>query len=180
MGFCHSTCCHIIFSGLTLLADFQGVNQTTLFIQHIRLMDSIGKMLRIGYCWAHLFCSVSFQLLSNPTVPLPHKPGGWFYYLRRFLANSEVSIELQFPIFCFPQLLQRGDIDLMDAFLSLKQTPAKIRTLNLCRLYLKAESLAEICDVNGTCILPSMWNGQTLPTTSSLHYGPTRAGPTAG
>ncbi len=56
----------------------------------------------------------------------------------------------------------------MDAFLSLKRTPAKIRTLNLCRLYLKVESLAELCDVDGTKLLPAAWNGNPLPTTSTL------------
>jgi hypothetical protein len=175
MGFCRSTCRHIIFGskayggfGLTSLSDFQGVNQTTLFVQHIRLMDSVGKMLRIGYSWAQLFCGVSFQILSDPTTNLPHAPIGWFYHLRRFLASSEVSIELPLPIFRLPQLLRRGDCNLMDAFLSLKRTPAKIRTLNLCRLYLKVESLAELCDVDGTKLLPAAWNGNPLPTTSTL------------
>jgi hypothetical protein len=46
--------------------------------------------------------------------------------------------------------------------------PAKIQTLNLCRLYLRVESLAEICDTDGTRVLPSAWNGRSLPSTSSL------------
>jgi hypothetical protein len=71
MGFCQKTCRKIIFGskafggfGLTSLADFQGVNQTCLMVQHIRLMDSVGKMLLIGYSWAQLFCGVSFQILG--------------------------------------------------------------------------------------------------------------------
>jgi hypothetical protein len=35
--------------GLTRLRDFQDVNRITLFLQHVRLSDSIRKMYQIGY-----------------------------------------------------------------------------------------------------------------------------------
>jgi hypothetical protein len=57
MGFSCKTSHAIIFGsrpyggyGLPHLWDFQGVNQVTLFLQHIWIFDSVGKMLHLGYC----------------------------------------------------------------------------------------------------------------------------------
>jgi hypothetical protein len=113
ISFCQKTCRKIIFGskahggfGLTSLADFQGVNQTCLMVQHIRLVDSVGKMLIIGYLWAQLYCKVSCQILSRPGTRLPHSPVRWFFHLRWFLANSKSAIDLPAPIFRLPPATQ--------------------------------------------------------------------------
>jgi hypothetical protein len=112
MGFCRNTSRKLLFGcrslgghGLTPLTAYQGVNQTTLFVQHLRLMDSIGKMLLIGYSWYQSYCGVGFQTLHNTTTPLPHAPNGWFSFLRRFLARSGISIELPLSLIRLPLLL---------------------------------------------------------------------------
>ncbi len=89
MGFSCKISCNVIFVtsrrhggfGLTKLADFQGVNQTTLFLQHLRLSDSIGMLLHIGYAWYQLFCRVSFEMLGSPVPIILHSPGSWFTLL---------------------------------------------------------------------------------------------------
>ena len=93
MGFCRNTSRQIIFGakslggyGLTPLIDYQGVTQTTLFVQHLRLFDSVGKMLSIGYSWFQFYCGVIYPTLSRPDTLLQHAPYGWFTHLRSFLA----------------------------------------------------------------------------------------------
>ena len=143
MGFCCKTSRKLIFGsrahggfGLTPLFDFQGVNQATLLVQHLRLMDSVGKMLLIGYAWNQLFSGVSFQLLSNPDIILHHTPLGWYHHLRFFLSRSETAIDVLDSKLRLPQLLRHRDQNIMDAFLTLNTTPEKLRNLNYGRLYL--------------------------------------------
>jgi hypothetical protein len=109
--------------------------QATLLGQHLRLMDSVGKMLLIGYSWAQLFMGISFQLLSKPDIPLRHLPASWYHHIRLFLSRSDASIDVFESHLCLPQLLRTRDQNLMDAFLTLNRTPEKLRNLNYCRLY---------------------------------------------
>jgi hypothetical protein len=53
---------------------------------------------------------------------------------------------------------------LMDAFHSLGWKASRLKILNYCRLSIQAESLAEIC----TSILPSAWQSEPLPSSSTL------------
>jgi hypothetical protein len=175
MGFCRNTSRKIIFGskslggyGLTPMIDYQGVNQTTLFVQHLRLFDSVGKMLSIGYSWFQLYCGVSFPALASPDPPIPHAPYGWFTHLRSFLARSDISIDLPTSLLRTPLPLRRGDLNLMEAFTSLGWKTPKLRLLNNCRLYLQIETLAEISTPDGSRIIPSAWAGKTLPSKSTL------------
>ena len=175
MGFCSKSCRAVIFGsrayggyGLTRLSDFQGVNQASLLLQHIRLHDSIGKMLLIGYAWHQSFCGVGFQILQDPTPLLPHASGGWFVTLRNFLGVSNMSITIPPKLLRTPRLLRRGDVNLMDAFGSLNLKTAQIRLLNYCRLFLQVETLAEISTADGSRILPQAWQGRAMPSNSTL------------
>ena len=175
MGFCRNTARKIIFGArslggydLTPLIGYQGVNQTTLFVQHLRLFDSVGKMLSIGYSWFQMYCGVSFPVLAAPTTPVQHAPYGWFTHLCSFLARSDITIELPTKLLRTPLQLRRGDLNLMDAFSTLGWKTPKLRLLNNCRLYLQIETLAEISTSDGSRIIPDAWSGRTLPSSSTL------------
>jgi hypothetical protein len=99
MGFCQNMSRKVIFGstqlqgyGLTPLVDYQGVNQSTLFLQHLQFDDSIGKILAVGYSWFQTYCGVGYQTLLDPAIPIPHAPTGWFHHLRSFLARSDIAI----------------------------------------------------------------------------------------
>jgi hypothetical protein len=183
MGFCRTTARAIIFGskkfggfGLTRLRDFQGVNQISLFLQHIRLYDSIGVMYHIGYCWYQLYCGTSFAALSNPSFDLPHQPAGWFTRLRIFLAAANLSIDLPPALLRIPTPLRRGDSNLMEAFCGLNWTPRKLELLNYCRLFLQVEFLSELCSAEGNTLLAPAWQGHALPSHSTLLW-PNQARP---
>ena len=48
----------------------------------------------------------------------------------------------------------------MDDLLSNEFKESAVQKINLCRLFLQVESLAEICDPPGNCILDSVWKGK--------------------
>jgi hypothetical protein len=56
----------------------------------------------------------------------------------------------------------------MEAFITLGWKPQKIRLLNDCRLFLRVENLSEICNPDGSCLLPEAWQGKKLPSYSTL------------
>jgi hypothetical protein len=126
MGFCQKMSRNILFGSkslggfdLTPLVNYQGVNQSMLFVQHVWLMDSIGKMLVIGYSWYQHFCGVWFQSLQFPSLSIPHAPPGWFQHFRLFLSRCDMSIELLSSLIHTPALLRHGDRNLMEDFISL-------------------------------------------------------------
>ena len=140
MGFAATTSRAIIFGskkfggfGLTRLRDFQGVNQITLFLQHVRLSDSIGKMYQIGYAWYQHYCGTGFATLSQPSVPLLHAPIGWFTTLRTFLADStNIAIDVAPSILRLLTSLCGGDTNLIESFCSLNWSTSQMNNLNYC------------------------------------------------
>ncbi len=183
MRYCPTTARAIIFGskiirglGLTRLRAAKGVNQISLFLQHIRLYDSIGVMYHIGYCWYQLYCGTSFAALSNPSFALPHQPVGWFTRLRVFLASTNLSIDMPPALLRLPTPLRRGDSNLMEAFCGLNWTPRKIELLNYCRLFLQVEFLSELCSAEGNNLLAPAWQGHALPSHSNLLW-PNQARP---
>jgi hypothetical protein len=175
MGFCRKTSRVIIFGskrfgrfGLHRLCDFQGVNQVLLLTQYICLFDSVGKMMHLGYCWYHMYCGTGFPLLGQPRMPVLHSPIGYFHTLRRFLANTGITIALAPTLLRIPRLLRTSDTNLMDAFHSLGWTAPCLKILNYCHLSLQVESLSELCNPDGSCLLPEAWKDNTLPSRSTL------------
>jgi hypothetical protein len=64
----------------------------------------------------------------------------------------------------------------MDDVLQNNFFPSSIRKINLCRLFLQVESLAEICNTTGNSILVSVWKGQR-PASKSRSRWPGQARP---
>ncbi len=164
--------------GLALrsLQCHQGIEQTLLLLQHLRLQDSPGQLARITLDWYQIYCGVSFPILAAPNLDLPHAPPGWITSLRTFLHRCNGRIMLFSDWLRLPTELRAHDHVLMNAFMSLSLRPSQIKQLNYCRLYLQVESLSKICSLDGTHILPDAWHGRPLPSQSKL-YWPTQARP---
>jgi hypothetical protein len=88
---------------------------------------------------------------------------GWFVSTRTFLGAINASFHV--PTIVLPRRLRIHDCILMDDLLQNDFPPRSVRKINLCRLCLQVESLAEICNpTTGDCILVSAWKGE--PTSS--------------
>jgi hypothetical protein len=154
-GFCH------------LIAQ-QGICQTTYFLRHWRSQSSVGKLLKCTMAWVHLSVGMPYSILERTEEVLPHLESKWIRSLREFLASISVSLQLDDP--CVPPTQREHDCYLMDMIIQSKQfTPAEIRKLNYCRLFLQAVTLSDITKPNGMELDPCFLQGR-----SSLHSGRTR------
>jgi hypothetical protein len=140
----------------------------TLFVQHLRPFDSVGKMLHLGYCWHQMHCGNSYPLLRQPSPNLHHAPIGFFSLLQTFLFNTDITIHPIPTLIRLPKPLCRGDLNLSDSFDSLGWKGPKCRLLNYCRLFLLVETLSELCNLDGSSLLLQAWQGQPLSSKSTL------------
>jgi hypothetical protein len=163
--------------GLRHLYYKQGIGQTLQLLKHIRSDSNLGSFLQIGLDWTQLHAGVSFPIMENPQQNLPRLERGWYTSMREFLASIDASIYL-LPTPVTPTLLRAKDCILMEDLLKNEFTPREIKKINLCRLILQVESLAEICTPTGNCILEGVWRGER-PCSSSKFLWPRQARPHA-
>ena len=152
----------------------QGIGGTLQLLKHLRSDSKLGTFLQIGLDWTQLHAGVSFSIMENTTRSLPHLETGWFPATRKFLGSVDASMHI--PTTVLPQLLRDKDCILMDDLLANEFKDGAVTKINLCRLYLQVESLAEICDPSGNCILDSAWKGDR-PISKSKFLWPRQAKP---
>jgi hypothetical protein len=155
--------------GLRHLYYEQGIGQTLQLLKHIRSDSNLGSFLQVGLDWTQLHAGVSTPIMENPQQHLPHLERGWYTSMREFLSSIDASIYL--PTTVTPTLLRANDCILMDDLLKNEFTPRETKKLNLCRLFLQVESLAEICTPTGDCLLAGVWQGER-PCSSSKFIWP--------
>jgi exonuclease III len=146
----------------------QGIGQVTLFLRQWRKDSQSGRLSRIALAWFQVQSGVSFQLLEKPTIPVPQLESKWISSMREFLAAINAKIVIADFV---PPILQRlHDFVIMEVIQdSGKFTPAEIRRLNYCRLYLNAETVSDLTIVAGTHLDPSKLAGQWSLQSSKFH-----------
>ena len=136
----------------------QGIKQVTYILRHWRLNSPAGKLLKCLMHWIQLAVSVSYPILSEVKPPLPHLESKWISSVRRFLASINAAIELADP--GIPPIQREHDQYIMELIIqSNKYTPAEIRKLNYCRLYLQAVTLADLVQTDGQTLDNAKLNG---------------------
>jgi hypothetical protein len=146
----------------------QGISQATYLLRHWRTQSSVGNLLKCTLAWLHLSAGMSYSLLERVDEQLPHLESKWIHSLCQFLSSISASIHLDDP--CIPQPQRVNDQYLMDMIIqSNRYTPVQLRTLNYCRLYLQAVTLADITTPNGLHLDPCFLTGH-----SSLYRSRTR------
>jgi hypothetical protein len=119
----------------------------------------VGKLLKCTIAWAQLGTGMSYSILAQVTISLPHLEAKWIASLREFLATISASIRLDDP--CIPPHQRENDKYLMDLIIqSGRYTPAQVRKLNYCRLYLQAVTLSDITKPNGHKLDPCLLSGR--------------------
>lgn len=105
-------------------------------------------MLQCALSWLQVSAGVSYSILERTDTSLPHLESKWIASLRQFLASLDATIQLDHPH--VPQLQRERDAYIMDLILeSDKFTPAEIRRLNYCRLYLQAITISDLAHATG-------------------------------
>ena len=142
----------------------QGIGQLQLFLRHWRNPDTqAGKMTRIAVHWIQLHCGTGSSFLDDVETEIPHTPSKWYFSLREFLAHSHLRLRLDEDGVLPTQ--REHDEYIMDKVLASGKFKEKsdIRTINHCRLYLQAVTIADLANPEGTHLDTDMLRGDPLP-----------------
>ena len=156
--------------GMRHLAVEQGIGQLESFVRHWRSGDTqIGVLVRIALHWAQKVAGVGVGILKNPSKKLPHLDVKWFTSLREFLTDAHTQLVVD-DDGVLPRQREHDDY-IMDILAdSQKFTPAEMRRLNYCRLYLRATLLSDIATADGTSVDPAFEQGDsTLESSWDTH-----------
>ena len=130
------------------LYDQQGIGQVTSFLRHWRTGSKIGKLLRCLLAWTNYSVGISVSVLEDVTTPLPHLEAKWIGSLREYLRHTRAWIDVDDA--GIAPIERENDDHIMDIILQSQQfTPAQIRTLNYCRVYLGALTLSDLTTTGG-------------------------------
>ena len=139
----------------------------------------MGRLLQCLMTWLQLSVGVSFAVLEHPTRALPHMESTWVASMRQFLASTDTcSLQLDNP--CIPPLQRENDEYVMDLILdSNHYSPAEIRNLNYCRLYVEMVTISDCTTMPcGTMIDQDKTHGSPTPVSSrSAHLAVHQAKP---
>jgi hypothetical protein len=183
MGFSSKTTRAVVYGstrylglGLRHLGAEQGVQQTLLFLKHIRANQKLSTLLRIGLTWFQLQAGLTDPVLECPELDIPYLEIGWlFRSLRQFLQSIQATIEIDTTHIA--RHLRINAVSIMNALLELHIPPNRLYRINLCRIYLQIECLSEICNISGTEILQEVWTGQRPNGSKSTLLWPNQTRP---
>lgn len=144
--------------GLLMLYAVQGAEKCLLLLRHIRMGHGVlAETLEIALNWMHLFAGTERHPLDDVYTELPHLPDGWLSHLRQFLAECGASFWLH-PSLIRP-IKPRRDFDrvLADDICRSGLSKTTVEQLNLVRIYLRVETLSDLCTIQGDRIFsPSL------------------------
>ena len=140
------------------LAVEQGVLQVAYFLRQWRTVSLVGDLLRCSVAWLQASVGTSYSALKYPQTPIPHLESKWLASMLSFLANHGLSIHLDKTYIPPPQ--RQKDEYIMDLLMSSNHyTPAELRKLNYCRLFLNVTTISELAKPCGTVLDTSILDG---------------------
>ena len=154
-------------AGFLRLYDHQGIGQVTSFMRHWRKNSVTGQLLRVLVAWCNFSVGMGSSVVTDVYTPLPHLESMWIGSLREYLATVGAWLEAD-DTFVAPLERVNDDYIMERIVHSHKFTPAQIKTLNYCRLYLGALTLSDLTTTTGRYIdqtkvmgRPSLWSTTT-------------------
>ena len=142
--------------GIQDLFTTQGSSKCIRVLQHLRNDRPLGSAMLVYLRWAQRLAGISTSILQH-THPLPQLVDEqWLETLREFLHASDLSIHTP-PL--FPPTPQRDhDVVLMDYVCNHESSSITTQRINRCRLFLRADTLADLTNAQGTHLLEEAWN----------------------
>lgn len=134
------------------------VEQGSLLLQQIfkhlnQPNTAVGKLLRIAISWTQAFIGTSNLFLTEVHQPVPPTGPSLLLDLRKFLQTIEGQLKVNDMEHSVP--LRRNDRYIMDIVMTqTRWTKKQIIQINSCRRYIQAQTLADICNMQGTRIQP--------------------------
>ena len=140
----------------------QGIGQVELCIKHLRKEDDLAEYIHTSR--THL------QLESGLGTPV--LLGGYKfvkqYTTKCFLKSmwaylDDNDLKMFIPDKWLPLKHRTGDSHIMELAKDQKYGTAKLRQVQMCRIYLKVTTMSDITDTEGRCILRKVWKGESPP-----------------
>ena len=146
------------------------------FVKHLQWGHELGTELRALISHAQVYSGMVHPIMENTSLHLPYLEEGMISHLRERLnaLNGGIWIENIWT----PQLQREGDAPLMELFTKAKSKKITNRVLeeaNLCRIYLRVITVAELADQNGREISPHKLNGTWRATSTLVWPNTTKA-----
>jgi hypothetical protein len=163
--------------GFRCISTEQGIQQIEHLVGHLRLGDTIGKLIEINLSLHQLTAGISLPLLASPHVKVPYLTKGWFTSIREFLSSIHASIEINNLCTLLP--CRDNDKLLMDLLNDDSVPPGHLDRLNHCRLYLQVLTLSDICTADGLQIKHCAFHGRSIEDSSSAWHWPRQERPPA-
>ena len=116
-----------------------------------------GNMTMIALMWAQQYVGTSKFLLDDVNSAIPSCPNPYIMAVRSFLRTIQAQIQVQETM--ISPLLRANDKYLMDLAMQHGWTIKKVDSINACRRYLQATTLADISNDRGTEIDEEVWLG---------------------
>jgi hypothetical protein len=165
MGYCSNTsrtltCLCSSYGGIDFrdLRLEQGIGQITFLIRRLFTPGQVCELLNIILSWFQFCASVGNPVFLQPDWQLPHLEGHGLVCIRNFVAYIDAALELTKTH--VKPLQRKGDKFLMDRTCNSGLfSPAKLKRLNYCRLYLNVLTLSDVTDAKGTQFAPGILDG---------------------
>jgi hypothetical protein len=143
--------------GLRHLYAEQGTMQVQIIIQHLRAYTQVGATILIQLNWAQLVSGRSKGKMEIPMANLPHLDDElWIQTMRHFLTISHVTLHIDDIV--KPLKKRINDEVIMDVVAVQSWTNTEIRQINKCRLFMRIESISEMCTASGSHVTNDNWN----------------------
>ena len=147
--------------GLIDLRIEQGLLQIQALLDYVGTEHRIGDVMVTSLRHLQVEAGVSFDVLQHPQLPLPYLTECWLVSLRRFCAESDISLRVNRNRVLGP--VRHGDSLLMDQAATLGLTKQQLVDLNLVRIYLGATTVSDITTADGLMFHPMSWRGARIP-----------------
>jgi hypothetical protein len=156
--------------GLPDLYIEQGTEHVLFLLRHVRPRTIIGETIQLLIDWYQLYSGQTNPIMEYVTMSTElYVPGEWINATRQYLRDADQHLKLHGAY--TPTLRCAGDRCLMQDALGWTQQPQLLTDINNCRLYLRAETLADITTADGTELVHDLvYNERGPETMGSTHY----------
>ena len=119
------------------------------FLYHVRLMDKIGKLLKIQTETLQLIAGLKTPILESDIKWTDWTEPTWLHSLKTGLNQFKGKIKTKFD---YPQTPRVDDRSLMETFVAFGANTKELIALNRCRIYIKAMFISDIVNYAGDSI----------------------------
>jgi len=140
------------------IQDQKGIGH---FVKHLQWGQEIGTEMRALLSHAQVSSGLVTPLMEDTSLHLTYLEEGMISHLRDRLRELKGGIWIE--NLWVPQLQREKDQSLMEIFMKAKSrkiTNKIIEEANICRIYLRIITVAELADLNGREISPHKINGE--------------------